>query len=485
MSLDPQGSLYNQAAITSSSETTSITYVEESADSASEQHQGMTIEHSSIEPNKQHSNRRPPNHLDENSENGRRTLENPKKTAYPHGPSPGTQDGGDSVPQLDQTEQVALHLPTYDSLPPPNPLPLPAQHPGLFSAEHFWNLFQRHKARVSAAAEALETTGRPEGYVRTDRQLASELRLGIEELEFAAHHAIFVPDMTLAGLSSIPPTALRDPQPSSSRLHAPLEYLPARPVSPASSSSSLAVPPLLQKYYDAAGWVGVLRERLGDLRYDQYQAREARRRETIYPTLVETESEKGRQDAETTLQQQLHEARRKLGDAEQACIDSNINIEYRARRSIAESSTEQGSNASSRALSPVRKITSAWLDRWGAVGSFVLRWKDSLWQQDYDATGDDSVSFISSPEYVLVQHGHTQGTPGEALPSDDVAVDPEHPPRQFSIPSKQRSDLTRRTHSDSSALPESVLNLRTALRRGTEDLQYRTIGVSTRSRSPL
>lgn len=119
------------------------------------------------------------------------------------------------------------------------------------------------------------------------------------------------------------------------------------------------IPALLQAFYDAAGWIGVLRERLEDLQCEHYERLEKKRKRPNITSLNETRSDRQFKDQETDMQQQLRAAKEKTRSLLEECNNQGIDVPYSAPLSSnSHSSTSRSSRSSFDEAAPETAVPS-------------------------------------------------------------------------------------------------------------------------------
>lgn len=274
------------------------------------------------------------------------------------------------------------------------------------------------------------------------------------------------------------PVALSIFQPSNERpadldVSGSAEALPrASSAVPQSQSTSLectseGIPVLLQDYYDAAGWVGVLQERLVDLQYDHYEALERKHLEATLSSLHETQSEREFSEAENNLRKELREARHMAVSLLQQCRDLNIDIIHSPRPSIFHSSHASRSPRSpslqldglpDERRPPYHTVTPP--EPFELPGPSITRWLSGILPRRRsfsryvlhpDPPNDNvSMASISSfPEWVRVDIGPADVV-DKAFDSPAREPDLEQAHHRWDMPARRKLARSRRAHSDTS-----------------------------------
>ena len=199
-----------------------------------------------------------------------------------------TDDTADSGPAilplrlLDQRsrsdgDDEMLLYPPHSSRPHP-PRAHALQH-DLTSASYHQR-FRAHQSAVLSLSDSMKETlgNKPSKKHRKLLKLVEKVTSTLAALDTAAQqpsHPYGIPSpISLPRLDIIDQ---QDVQHSAMPL-LPFDPGPEEPTpSQSGSGRSVILPPELQRYYDAAGWVGILQERLVDLQYDHYEAIDRKR----------------------------------------------------------------------------------------------------------------------------------------------------------------------------------------------------------------
>ena len=211
------------------------------------------------------------------------------------------------------------------------------------------------------------------------------------------------------------------------------------PRSQSSEYQSVVIHPTLQEYYTAAGWAGVLKERLVDLQYDHYEGLEKKRLDPTLSTLMESQSDVDFRQAEIEMKEELNEAERRAELLLQRCKDQGLSVQERPPSSILPPASMPSDSMSPRYLpvahddprassqsSDIRRALSSVGRRrstknfekpqqhpFAKAGSFISQWIQDVYRHNYgtsDATPEHATlthrismeSVTSLPEYVLV-----------------------------------------------------------------------------------
>ena len=268
----------------------------------------------------------------------------------------------------------------------------------------------------------------------------------------------------------------------------------------ADSYHSEELPSTLREYYEAAGWVGVLRERLDDLRFTYYDSLEKRRLDPTSATSsawFRTPSDQHFQQEEAEMITELQNAWLRAQELEQACKDRGIQIDYPLQSSLAPSNAsailsddygpasvlpeihlpllrgETNFSGQSRTLVatqlsdvPRQKTKHKQTLLNFKAGSFVNKWALDTWnhikngfaqQLGHEESPSDifTSSATSLPDYVMVDKHPLEG---QEQSRDEVQTQ-----NSLGILNRRKFGSRRMWHSDSSMLAESAESPRSAL----------------------
>ena len=268
-------------------------------------------------------------------------------------------------------------------------------------------------------------------------------------------------------------------------------------------------PQPLQNYYDAVGWVGVLRDRLEELELERQETRVIRRPPSGpdgLPRLQQTESESHFRDEQGDLLRQIEEVQRQADMFEQQCNELGIEIKVKAPSSIVHSDLSldpSETNLAEQAETPFKPLTVQRPRRittkskhlssrrrktknplkpqkapFAEAGSFINRWVSKVWNQ-INASGQQSTegtlasngismrSTASLPDYIRVNTLPLEWQKSSESEQERNAAIRQN---QASIGMSAERTFThkRAYHSDSSLLSRGAKhNQSSALRRTT------------------
>lgn len=152
------------------------------------------------------------------------------------------------------------------------------------------------------------------------------------------------------------------------------------------------LPAELQAYYDAAGWVGVYRERLEDCQQDYHQHLARKRENPDAHLLLKSDADHHFDNELREAEQHLLQAKSQAKALLQDCMSKGIHIEHKLPSSAESSETRSRSVFSSDFAMDIPS------DQGGARGSFISRWADDVVQ---NTMGDGGLTYITDKAHIM------------------------------------------------------------------------------------